>query len=77
MIETEDLILDKAEFLDWMEMYDHVWSRPESAKYMVWEIAASAENAKIRIMKTIAFQKEHDALSFLKNQVVRQSGLPA
>lgn len=61
MIETEDLILDKAEFLDWMEMYDHVWSRPESAKYMAWEIAASTEDAKIRIMKTIAFQKEHDA----------------
>lgn len=61
MIETEDLILDKAEFLNWMEMYDHVWSRPESAKYMAWEIAASAEDAKIRIMKTIAFQKEHDA----------------
>lgn len=25
MIETEDLILDKAEFLDWMEMYDNVY----------------------------------------------------
>lgn len=79
MIETEDLILDKAEFLNWMEMYDHVWSRPESAKYMAWEIAASAENAKIRIMKTIAFQKEHDAYIVFeksrRNQTLCISGI--
>lgn len=60
MIETESLILDKAKFSDWKEMYRNVWSQPESAKYMAWDITTSEEDAKIRIMKTIAFQKEHD-----------------
>ena len=60
MIETESLILDKAKFLDWKEMYHNVWSQPESARYMDWNITTSEEAAKIRIVKTIAFQKEHD-----------------
>ena len=61
MIETERLILDKAKFSDWEEMYRNVWSHPESARYMEWTITTSEEAAKIRIMKTIAFQKEHDS----------------
>ena len=60
MIETESLILDKAKFSDWTEMYHNVWSQPESARYMEWTITTSEEAAKIRITKTIAFQKEHD-----------------
>lgn len=60
MIETESLILDKAKFLDWKEMYHNVWSQPESARYMAWNITTSEEAARIRIVKTIAFQKEHD-----------------
>ena len=60
MIETESLILDKAKFSDWAEMYHNVWSQPESARYMEWTITTSEEAAKIRITKTIAFQKEHD-----------------
>ena len=60
MIETESLILDKARFSDWIEMYRNVWSQPESARYMEWTITTSKEAAKIRIAKTIAFQKEHD-----------------
>ncbi len=60
MIETESLILDKAKFSDWEEMYHNVWSQPESARYMGWNITTSEEAAKIRIVKTIAFQKEHD-----------------
>ncbi len=61
MIETQSLILDKAKFADWKEMYDNVWSRPESARYMAWDITTSEEDARIRIRKTITFQKEHDA----------------
>ncbi len=61
MIETESLILDKAKFSDWKEMYCNVWSQPESAKYMAWNITAGEEDAKIRILKTIEFQKEHDS----------------
>ena len=60
MIETKSLFLDKAKFSDWKEMYCNVWSQPESAKYMEWNITTSEEDAKVRIQKTIAFQKEHD-----------------
>lgn len=60
MIETKNLILDKAKFSDWKEMYYNVWSQPESARYMEWSITTNEEAAKIRIAKTIAFQKEHD-----------------
>lgn len=60
MIETKNLIMDKAKFSDWKDMYENVWSQPESAKYMAWNITANEEDAKTRIMKTIAFQKEHD-----------------
>ena len=60
MIETESIILDKAKFSDWEEMYRNVWSQPESARYMEWTITTSEEAAKIRIIKTIAFQREHD-----------------
>lgn len=60
MIETKDLILDKAKFEDWKDMYYHVWSQPESARYMYWNVTKSEEEAKIRIAKTIEFQKNHD-----------------
>ncbi|MCI9405863.1 MAG: GNAT family N-acetyltransferase [Oscillospiraceae bacterium] len=60
MIETENLFLDKARFSDWEAMYHNVWSRPESAEYMAWSLTTGEEEAKIRMMKTIAFQKEHD-----------------
>lgn len=60
MIETKSLFLEKAKFSDWKEMYQNVWSHPESAQYMMWNITTSEEDAKIRIEKTIAFQKEHD-----------------
>lgn len=60
MIRTENLILDKGRFSDWKEMYYNVWSHSESAKYMAWNITESEEDAKIRMLKTIAFQKVHD-----------------
>lgn len=60
MIETKDLILDKAKLSDWEEMYRNVWSQPECAKYMLWNVTESEDDAKIRIQKTIDFQKSHD-----------------
>lgn len=60
MIETDSLRLDKAKFSDWKEMYNNVWSKPQSAKYMYWSITTSEENAKIRIAKTIEFQEKND-----------------
>lgn len=60
MIETESLILDKAKISDWKDMYENVWSHPESAKYMTWRVTTNEEDAKLRILKTIDFQKTHD-----------------
>lgn len=41
-------------------MYYNVWSHPESAKYIRWNITTNEEDAQIRIQKTIEFQKTHD-----------------
>lgn len=60
MIETDDLILDKARFEDWEGIYRNVWSHPESARYMMWKVTESESDARIRIQKTIDFQKNHD-----------------
>lgn len=60
MIETPDLVLGKARPSDWKDMYYNVWSRPESAKYMRWSLTTCEEDAKARMERTIAWQKEHD-----------------
>ena len=35
-LETEDLILKKAEFTDWKTIYKNLWIHEESARYMLW-----------------------------------------
>lgn len=59
-METADIILGKAKFEDWTAMYKNVWSRSEAAKYMVWRVSESADDAKARMLRTIEYQKEHD-----------------
>ncbi len=59
-LETDDLLLRKAEFGDWQAMYRNVWSRPETAKYMAWRVTADEEGAKVRIQKTLTYQENHD-----------------
>lgn len=61
VMETRDLILRKAVYEDWKSMYLNVWSRPETARYMVWRVTADEVDAKERIERTIAWQKTHDA----------------
>ena len=75
MIETENLILDKAKFSDWKDMYCNVWSQPKSAEYMTWNITTSEEDAKIKILKTIAFQKEHDSYLVYEKSTGRAIGV--
>lgn len=60
MLETKDLIIDKAKHSDWEGMYRNVWSQPESARYMMWNVSDSEEKAKVRIRKTVEWQEEHD-----------------
>ena len=60
MLETKDLILAKAKFSDWEDMYRNVWSRPESAKYMIWRVTTSESDAKERILRVIQYQEKHE-----------------
>lgn len=67
MLETKDLILDKAKQEDWEAMYRNVWSHPESAKYMMWSVMEDEADAPDRMRRTIQFQKSHDTyLVYLK-----------
>lgn len=61
LMETKDLILKKAVYEDWKSIYHNVWSRPETAKYMQWNVTTDEEGARERIQKTIAWQENHDA----------------
>ena len=36
VIETSNLIMKKAVFGDWEQLYRNITSRPESVKYMLW-----------------------------------------
>lgn len=60
MLETKDLILRKAVQEDWHGMYHNLWSHSESAKYMLWNVTTSEEDAVSRMERTIAFQATHD-----------------
>ncbi|MCR4632965.1 MAG: GNAT family N-acetyltransferase [Erysipelotrichaceae bacterium] len=60
MIETKDLLLDKAKLSDHEKMYENVWRHPEAARYMFWKISEEESDALPRMERTIAFQKDHD-----------------
>lgn len=60
MPETRDLLLRKARIEDWRAMYENIWSHPESARYMFWNVTTSEADAVARMERTIAFQASHD-----------------
>ena len=60
MPETENLILGKAKYDDWQAMYRNVWSRPECARYMLWDLTESEDAARARILRTIDYQKHRE-----------------
>ena len=74
MLETKDLILDKGKLSDWKDMYENVWSRPESARYMFWNLTASEEDAKARMERTIACQKSHESWTIYEKKSGRAIG---
>lgn len=61
MIETKDLILRKGVFDDWKSMYENVWRHPQTARYMLWDVTTSEEDARARMERTIRWQSEHHA----------------
>ena len=60
MLETNDLILRKAQFDDWADLYRNVWSREETARFMLWQVTRSEEEAMDRMRRTIQFQSKND-----------------
>lgn len=60
-IETDRLILRKARLDDLDDIYNNIWSREEIAKYMLWKTTKNLEDAKIRMDKTIEYQKHNYA----------------
>ena len=61
MMETKDLILRKADFSDWVDLYENVWRHEETARYMLWSVTKCEEDAKNRMERTLAWQKDHHA----------------
>lgn len=61
MLKGKDIYLDKAKFEDWPAIWRNVWSRPETARYMLWRVTAAEAEAKERMRRTVAWQAEHDA----------------
>lgn len=73
VIETKDLILKKAKQEDWKELYHNLWCHKESAKYMLWDVTTSEEEAIERMKRTVTFQKTNK-YAFLIYE--KSSGLP-
>lgn len=63
MRETKDLILKMASPEDWKDMFENLWCNDASAKYMLWRPIHTEEEARIRMLKTIEFQKK-DSLAY-------------
>lgn len=57
MYETNRLQLKHPVFSDWEGMYRNLWCHPESAKYMLWNVTTSDEDAQERMRRSIAFQE--------------------
>ena len=60
-MQAQDLYLAKAKFEDWPAIWHNVWSRPETARYMLWHVTLTEAEAKDRMRRTLAWQAGHDA----------------
>ncbi|SFQ50488.1 Protein N-acetyltransferase, RimJ/RimL family [Lachnospiraceae bacterium XBB1006] len=73
MIETKDLWLKKGKMEDAEGIYKNLWRHAESARFMLWEPSHSVEEAKERMLRTIAFQKRSKYAFFIYE---KKSGEP-
>lgn len=77
-METKEIRLGKAKQEDWLDLYRNLWSRPESARYMLWEVTENEEAAKVRMEKSISFQRTHEAYTIYEkksNQAIGFAGM--
>lgn len=73
MLETKDLIIKQAEQNDWKDIHQNLWCHAESAKYMLWNVTTSEEDAQARMERTIAFEKEHPYCWFVYEKASGQA----
>ena len=59
MMETEHLIIKKAEQADWRDMLTNVWSHEETTRYLFYEPTYTEQEAYDRMARTVVFQREH------------------
>ena len=65
MLETKDLILKKAVFEDWPDIYRNLWRHAESARYMLWSVTESEEAARDLMRRTLAYEQQHEYALFV------------
>ena len=58
ILETKDLILKKASMDDLESIYKNYWSDEKSAKYMLWKVTKSIDEAREKLNRSIEFQKD-------------------
>lgn len=61
MYDTPRLLLKHPDFSDWKGMYHNLWQHPESAKYMLWSMTGSEEEAQERMRRSLKYQESHAA----------------
>jgi len=59
ILEATDIFLGKSCFSDWADLYRNVWSREESARYMLWNVVKSEEAAQEKMRRSLAWEKCH------------------
>ena len=73
-IETRDLFLKKASMDDVYDMHVNIWSKDETAKHMLWQPTRNIEEAKIRMLKTIEYQKNNLAYLIYEKKTEKAIG---
>ena len=65
ILEGKDILLKKASFDDWVDIFKNLWCHPESARYMLWDPTFTEEEARARMERTLAFQQSEKYAFFV------------
>lgn len=58
ILQGKDILLKKASFDDWEDIFQNLWRHPESARYMLWDPTFTEKEARDRMERTLAFQQK-------------------
>lgn len=74
-LEGSNIVLKKACFEDWKDLYFNVWRHVETARNMLWMPTVSEDEAQDRMRRTIEFQKkEKYALDIYEKKTMKAIG---